>query len=68
MAGIAVTVRLFALLAVSFWLVGLASPTPDPFTTALAWLVIVALALSIPVSRRVVSHWIGTDRLKRTSP
>jgi hypothetical protein len=67
MGATAVTVRLSALLTVSWLLVGLASPTPDPLIVDLAWLVIVALVLSIPVSRRVLSSWVSSGRLRRTS-
>ena len=67
MAAIAVTVRLLVLLVVSWLLVGFATPTTDPFVVNLAWLVIVAVVLSIPVSRRVTSYWVSTGRLRRTS-
>jgi len=62
-----VTVRLLVLLLVSWLLVGLATPTADPFAVNVAWLAIVVLALSIPVSRRAMSYWVSTGRLRRTS-
>jgi len=65
--AIAVTVRLLVLLLVSWLLAGLAMPTPDPFAVNVVWLAIVALALSIPVSCRVMSHWVKTGRLRPTS-
>jgi hypothetical protein len=66
-SAIAVTVRLSVLLALSWLLVGLASPTPDPLVVDLAWLAMVALVLSIPVSRHALSFWVSTGRLRRTS-
>jgi hypothetical protein len=63
MTAIAVTVRLLVLLLVSWLLVGFATPTGDPFAVNVVWLAMIALALSIPVSRRVTSHWISTGRL-----
>ena len=67
MAAIAVTARLLVLLVATWLLVGLAAPTADPFVVNLAWLVIVALVLSSPVGRRVLSYWVSTGRLRRTS-
>ena len=67
MSALAVTVRLSALLALSWLLVGLASPTPDPLIVDLAWLGVVAVVLSIPVSRQVLSLWVSTGRLRRAA-
>jgi len=67
MTAIAVTIRLSLLLTASWLLVGLVSPTADPFVVNLSWLVLIALALAIPASRRGLSRWISTGSLRRTA-
>lgn len=65
--AIATTLRFVALLGVSWLLVAFASPTPDPFIIVVAWLGLLGLLVSIPMSRVVVSSWIRSGRLRGTS-
>jgi hypothetical protein len=62
-----VIVRLLALVVLSWLLVGLASPTPDPLVVGLGWLLVIGLVLAMPPSRRVVSRWISNGQLRRTA-
>jgi hypothetical protein len=65
MTAAAVTTRALVLFMVSWLLVGLATPTPDPFVVSLGWLVMTVLVLTVPVTRRVMFRWVSTGRLRR---
>jgi hypothetical protein len=67
MTAVMVVVRLVTLVLLSWLVVGLASPTPDPFVIDVGWLLMITVVLAIPVSRRIVSRWVSTGRLRRTS-
>lgn len=63
----AVIARLLTLLVLSWLLVAFAAGTVDPFLTDLAWLLAIGAVMAIPPSRRTVSRWITTGRLRRAS-
>lgn len=62
-----VIIRLLALVVLSWLLVGLVSPTPDPLVVNLGWLLVTGLVLAVPPSRRAVSRWIGKGWPGRTA-
>lgn len=57
--------RSVVLVIVSMVLVFLVSPTVDPFLANLEWLLVAAVALAIPPSRRLIVRWVTTGRLRR---
>jgi hypothetical protein len=67
MSAVAVVVRLLARAALSWIVVALAAPTADPLVVSVGWLLVIAVVLVAPPSRRVAVRWIATGRLKRSS-
>lgn len=66
-SAIGVAARATLLLVLTWALVAVASPSPDPFLIGLVWLGGIALILAAGPGRRQVLSWVGTGRLHRAS-
>jgi len=58
-------VRLLVFVVLSCTLAGWMTPIPDPFSIAVAWLLLVAVLLAIPWTRWRLLRWIVNGRFGR---
>jgi hypothetical protein len=63
--ALGVVLRLVVSVLLSFFLVQLAVPLPDPVLVDSAWLLLIVVLMLVEPTRLLIGRWITTGRLRR---